>query len=343
VLVVVVADFGMDAEDEDEEAAKEEDTDVYGTFEYMSPECYKRDYGVPCFASDVLSFGVILWELWARERVYMGFNGIEDIPDASGKADVSLVPQRMAVLGQRPQVREEWSCGPAPEPWSKLCSACWQKEVTTRPTFPQIKEVLQRMKDMDGAGWSYVPAPEPELSYLEWLTSLGMEGKIEAFAEWDVGEGKDMEPRERLVEMLVEEEEQEGEDLQDMIADVFEGDDAAQKAFRSAVELLRSSIADPEPEPAAEGSATGNASWRELCDLLGVRDGDIVKAGKTEDPRLLRLRAVSLDKESRETVEQIVEESKQKDATISEQAAHLASAQREIERLREELARSREA
>ena len=66
--------------------------------------------------------------------------------------------------------------------------------------------------------------------------------------------------------------------------------------------------------------------------------------------RLLRLRAVSLDKESRETVEQIVEESKQKDATlrardatISEQAAHLVSVQREIERLREELARSCEA
>ena len=77
-MLLVVADFGMDAEEEQYMPGAWRlhypDTEVYGTFEYMSPECYKRDYGVPCFASDVFSFGIILWELWARERVYMGFN-----------------------------------------------------------------------------------------------------------------------------------------------------------------------------------------------------------------------------------------------------------------------------
>ena len=37
---------GMDAEEEAALAAGE-DTQVYGTFEYMSPECYHRDYGQP--------------------------------------------------------------------------------------------------------------------------------------------------------------------------------------------------------------------------------------------------------------------------------------------------------
>ena len=112
-----------------------------------------------------------------------------------------------------------------------------------------------------------------------------------------------------------------------------------QKAFRSAVELLRFSITDPELETAAEGSAIGNAPWNELCDLLGMQDSDILEAGKSEDPRLLRLRA-DLSEASMATIEGIVAESKQKDVAISNQAEDLAIARSEIqiERLREELA-----
>jgi hypothetical protein len=184
-----------------------------------------------------------------------------------------------------------------------------------------------------------VPVPEPELSYLEWLTSLRMEDKTEAFAEWDVGEGKDMEPRERLVEMLVEEEEQEGEDLQDMIADVFEGDDAAQKAFRSAVELLRSSLAVSELEPAAEGGAIGNAPWRELCGLLGVQDDDILEAGKSEDPRLLRLRA-DLSGASMETVEAVLrDKQKEKDEALAEKDERIAALEATVAHLQGQPAR----
>jgi serine/threonine protein kinase len=59
---VRIADFGM--------AAEEKQDKVYGTWEYLSPECWKRQFGQPCFASDVFSFGIILWELWAGTRVY---------------------------------------------------------------------------------------------------------------------------------------------------------------------------------------------------------------------------------------------------------------------------------
>jgi hypothetical protein len=106
------------------------------------------------------------------------------------------------------------------------------------------------------------------------------------------------------------------------------------------VELLRSSITNPELETAAEGSAIGNAPWNELCDLLGMQDSDILEVGKSEDPRLLRLRA-DLREASMATMKGIVAaESKQKDVAISNQAEDLAIARSEIqiERLREELA-----
>eukprot|EP01045_Picozoa_sp_COSAG04_P025201 COSAG04_NODE_3264_length_2996_cov_1.937176_5_plen_191_part_00 len=87
---VRIADFGMDSHEDD---LQEEDTSFYGTFEYMSPECYMRKYGVPCFASDVFSFGIILWEMWARERRFPGpaANGGAR-PAASGPCRVVVWP-----------------------------------------------------------------------------------------------------------------------------------------------------------------------------------------------------------------------------------------------------------
>ena len=62
-----------------------------------------------------------------------------------------------------------------------------------------------------------------------------------------------------------------------------------------------------EPEPEPDDTVAGNAVWRELCGLLEVEDEAIVDAGRTEDVRLLRLRA-DLDEESMTTVEEIAAE-----------------------------------
>eukprot|EP01045_Picozoa_sp_COSAG04_P032106 COSAG04_NODE_6180_length_1391_cov_1.937307_1_plen_212_part_00 len=52
--------------------------DPIGTWEYMPPECWKRRFGWPDFLSDVFSFGMMLWEMFARVRIYMAFPGVED-------------------------------------------------------------------------------------------------------------------------------------------------------------------------------------------------------------------------------------------------------------------------
>ena len=76
----------------------------------MAPECLSRKYGRPAFASDVYSVGIIMWELWAKRRVYTGFRNLEentvwDEETKQHRVDVKLVAKRMASGGQRPEVR----------------------------------------------------------------------------------------------------------------------------------------------------------------------------------------------------------------------------------------------
>ena len=155
-----IADFGMEADKE------EDDDEVYGTWEcvttaaavlslpadsacvsrrYMAPECLSRKHGRPAFASDVFSVGIILWELWAKRRVYTGFRNLEentvwDEETKQHRVDVKLVAKRMASGGQRPELPED-----CPVLWSLLMQACWEAAIDARPTFPQVLAVLKAM------------------------------------------------------------------------------------------------------------------------------------------------------------------------------------------------------
>ena len=234
---VRIADFGMDAEGEKQESGKEaedEDTSVYGTWEYLSPECWQRRFGQPDFPSDVFSFGIILWELWACTRVFLGFHGIEDTPDANGKADVTIVPQRMAPApyqGQRPEINEEWPCGPAPMLWSKLMQSCWQADAKIRPTFPQIKVALQRMP----LDWSSKPEvaeeAEAELTNECFLQQLGLEDKKEGLADCGLDEGLELKQLGQMNDDELAEDILDDEDL--------ELDEETKASFRAAVAALK--------------------------------------------------------------------------------------------------------
>ena len=102
----------------------------YGTWEYMPPECWKRRFGKPDFASDIFSFGMMLWEMLARVRIYTAFPGVADIPKPDGTANVELVAARIA-NGQRPSAPE--GC---PALLFKVMQACWVREMSARPTAP---------------------------------------------------------------------------------------------------------------------------------------------------------------------------------------------------------------
>jgi hypothetical protein len=311
---------GMDAEEAAALAAGE-DTQVYGTFEYMSPECYHRNYGQPCFASDVFSFALVVWELLVQRRIYTAMATIDPelhyTEDAQGNksTDVELVARRFAEDDERPAIR----AGECPVVLEELIRACWVGDVQMRPTFAQMKQCLP-LDDWAADGGSAVAAePEPESipgldagPFGGWLAALSIQDKKAELDEWDVKEDKD--PLCKLVEMLKEEAEDGSEDLQEMIEDLFDGDEAMQGKFRAAVVVL----AEPEQ---------GNTAWRKLCGLWGVKDGDVLEAGKAEDKRLLRLRA-DLDEEKMHTVEEV----------LAEKDAELAARDSELAKLRAQLA-----
>jgi hypothetical protein len=102
--VCKLADFGMAFSEPVEEAAAaaaidEEAIVPYGTWEYLSPECWKRKYGNPSFASDMFAFGLMLWEMVSRSRIYRAFPGFEN-DDEAPVTDCSAA-------GSRPTARRD--------------------------------------------------------------------------------------------------------------------------------------------------------------------------------------------------------------------------------------------
>ena len=160
----------------------------------MAPECLDRKYGRPALASDVYSVGIILWELWAKRRVYTGFRNLEentvwDEDTKQQRVDVKLVAKRMASGGQRPELPAD-----CPVLWSLLMQACWEAAIDARPTFPQVLAVLKAMAA--DPSWAEAPAAEeaeapaeapaeaepvdPREEYAAWLASIGLQAKEDA-------------------------------------------------------------------------------------------------------------------------------------------------------------------
>ena len=253
----------------------------YGTFEYMPPECWQEKYGTPDQASDVFSFGILLWEMFARRRVYTGFPNLQEAADDTGRVDVELVPVWMTVTRRRPEFLASCPCA-----WRLLCEACWvlpppmapgttaeqeaaaeivarhHQAMAARPSFSQISEALRRIEQDDDWDLQATTSSDQvdfkiaaEESFHEFLAKLGMglEEKLSTF-------GGILTVGSELVELKQMDEDELKEDVLD---DADLALTEAEKAqFMSAVLELKVEV------PLYQYK---NEAWEQLLQLLGAQ------------------------------------------------------------------------
>jgi hypothetical protein len=163
---------------------------VYGTYEYMPPECYQRQYGEPCFASDIFSFGLMLWEMVSRSRIYRSFPGFEDDDEApsitgdDGKkaVDMRMIAQRLT-NGQRP--KQSVGC---PAVLHTVMEACWVHEKDDRPSAVDLLGMIKKIREDESEGTLAPPElhaeVDREISYPEFLSQLGLLERQTDLAEY---------------------------------------------------------------------------------------------------------------------------------------------------------------
>ncbi|XP_055550615.1 mitogen-activated protein kinase kinase kinase 11-like isoform X1 [Wyeomyia smithii] len=112
-----ITDFGLARE-----AYKTTRMSAAGTFAWMPPEVIKS--GTYSKASDVWSYGVLLWELLTGETPYKGFDSL-------------MVAYGVAVNTLALPIPK--TC---PEAWGKLMKSCWELDPHRRPSFRDIEKDL---------------------------------------------------------------------------------------------------------------------------------------------------------------------------------------------------------
>ncbi|XP_062714401.1 mitogen-activated protein kinase kinase kinase 11-like isoform X2 [Aedes albopictus] len=96
-----------------------------GTYAWMPPEVIKS--GTYSKASDVWSYGVLLWELLTGETPYKGFDTLSVAYGVAVNTLALPIPK---------------TC---PEAWGKLMKSCWELDPHRRPSFSKIKQDLDEI------------------------------------------------------------------------------------------------------------------------------------------------------------------------------------------------------
>jgi serine/threonine protein kinase len=196
--IAKLADFGMVYKPDQEQlsgGSPRAQEQLYGSWEYMAPECYRREHGEPGFPSDIFSFGLLLWEMMSRSRIYRAFPGFENdelaptITGSDGKLTVNVqhIPIRLA-NGQRPSR----SAG-CPEALYKVMQACWVHNMDERPAATELLNIIVKIRDKEPDGVLVPPCDEAssddgtghaEITYDEFLQQLNLEHKKDDLAEY---------------------------------------------------------------------------------------------------------------------------------------------------------------
>ena len=305
----------------------------YGTWEYMAPESWKRKYGKPGFESDIFSFGMMLWEMVARKRIYSGFPGFyqdkfapTSINEKTGKKeiDVKQIAERLAVKEQRPP--SAWTGSDDlehhyPALLYMLMQACLVPEMSKRPKAEDVLDMLAKLQKYPGAihPTREVEPDLPHLSYAGFLEQLGLQDKKQELSDCGLDDGLELK---QLVEM-------DDTDLNDdILADEdLELDEDTKAKFRDAVEALRTVAAATEADEcsAAQGptAVEMHAAWDTLTRELGGEAADSFGTLAAAVAEIERLRE-RLREEKDEELAANAKELAAKDGIIAQKDGQLA-------------------
>ena len=123
MATIKITDFGVSRNVSDEKM-----TGMMGTCHWMAPEVLNdSQYSLP---ADVYSFGIVLWELIARETPYKNLSP-------------TVIPYQVLTMEKRPDLQAiQNNC---PEELKNLVVSCWSQIASNRPTFRDIITLLNRI------------------------------------------------------------------------------------------------------------------------------------------------------------------------------------------------------
>ncbi|ELR19993.1 protein kinase [Acanthamoeba castellanii str. Neff] len=125
--------------------------DQTGHFAYVAPEIWEAKTAAHfSYASDVFSFGMVLWEMWARRVPYE-----KQYAENVGRgAEVPRAYIADVGTGWRPALPSN-----VPPAWLELIHLCWHQDPSRRPTFAELASEEGPLRRIERVLGGTVPFP----------------------------------------------------------------------------------------------------------------------------------------------------------------------------------------